>query len=72
MGLAVISGTLVAMSLHLRQVALSADTSLINGDLMPTAEPRERSMTMQLLQTMGSSRCAFGACIWDDCIIVCG
>ena len=72
MGLAVLSGRMMAISLHLRQVA-SPCHSVSKGVVSPAAsEAGERCATLQPLEAMSSSRCAFGVCVWNDRFVVCG
>ncbi|XP_076454489.1 uncharacterized protein LOC143289409 [Babylonia areolata] len=72
MALAVLSGKMMAVSIHLRQVA-SPGSPPSQGELSPAASSTgERCATLQPLAAMSSSRCAFGVCVWNDSFVVCG
>ena len=71
MGLAVLSGKMTAISLHLRQVA-SPGHPISKGAVSPVVEAGERCATLQPLEAMAVPRCAFGVCVWNDSFVVCG
>ena len=71
MGLAVLSGKMTAISLHLRQVA-SPGHPISKGAVSPVIEAGERCATLQPLEAMAVPRCAFGVCVWNDSFVVCG
>ena len=72
MGLAVLSGQMMAISLHLHQVASPPAVPVTQGVVTPLAEAEELCPTLQPLETMCVSRCAFGVCVWKDSFVVCG
>ncbi|KAL8612626.1 hypothetical protein ACOMHN_044567 [Nucella lapillus] len=71
MGLAVLSGKMMAVSIHLRQVT-SPSSPVSQGALLPAVDAGERCATLLPLGAMSSSRCAFGVCVWSGSFVVCG
>jgi hypothetical protein len=74
MGVGVLAGTMMAISLHLRQVATpKPEDAPDSQSTSPTSKDApERCPSLQPLSTMSTSRCAIGVCVWEDSLVVCG
>jgi hypothetical protein len=74
MGVGVLAGTMMAISLHLRQVAAPKQEDAPDSQsTSPTSKDApERCPSLQPLSTMSTSRCAIGVCVWEDSLVVCG
>ncbi|KAK7455914.1 hypothetical protein BaRGS_00039448 [Batillaria attramentaria] len=71
-GLAVLAGKTMAITVHLRHAATPDPVATGNGCVPMSPEAGDRCASLVPLESMSSCRCAFGVCVVNDTIIVCG